>query len=452
MICQRAAAVLRGLEKNELAVTAEEIELLLEHGLAVEADPDDLQTLHWLQPLVRQYAGCDVDAPLASQSLAVTLRETEEELKKDWYRLKASKETLAAREQSRIAMRRAIAYLNDRTAMEAVRKLMRNARQLAPGATYTCCEPLGSEYYAITHKGFRVRRQLKLRLERFGQAPLATFLATFDKTEAKMRAFSTEIATLSQNIGYVRKNPEQVVIGLAKTGAPAAQALGAYRAGLQAARDAPDIAVICARNAKAFGGPAQAAKGLRQAQHALRHAGFPSTPIAMGAAKSLLTFTPPAAGAPRFADLFRRLEQGLGRDEVNFKYTARLMPATGTPEQLVRRVLAACNLLSQMPSRVKPNAREVRATAVALSAMVRQDDQLAALVARYREVEYELVRAGVSTIATVEGHALECVGCPGSPAEVVDIVAALAGQLAAGRQGERSDVSIAVAFAKRFAF
>lgn len=452
MNCQRAAAVLRGLEKNELAVTAEEIEELLAFELAVEADPEDLHLLHWLQPVVRQYAGCDVDAPLAAQSLAVTLRETEDELKKDWYRMKASKQELAAREQGRIVMRRAIAHLNDRVLMEALRKLTRNARQLAPGTSYVCCQQLGSEYYALTHKGWRVRRQLKLRLDRFAEKPLKTFLATFDKVEAKMRAFSTEISTLSKNIGYVKKNREQVVIGLAKTGAPAAQALNAYQAGLQAANDAPDVAVTCARNAAAFGSPAHAAQRLQAAQAALRHAGFPPTPIAMGAAKSLLPFDPPAAGAPRFVEIFRRLEQALGRSEMSFKYTARLMPAQGTPEELVRRTLGACSLLTQMPSRVSPPSREVRATAVALAAMVRQDDQLPGLVARFREIEFELMRAGVSTAATAEGHALECVGCPGSPAEVVDIVAALAGQLAAGRQSERSDVSIAVAFAKRFAF
>jgi hypothetical protein len=105
-----------------------------------------------------------------------------------------------------------------------------------------------------------------------------------------------------------------------------------------------------------------------------------------------------------------------------------------------------------MPSRVSTHARELRPAAVALASMVRQDEQLGPLVARFREIEHELVRAGLSVPANVEDHALECVGCPGTPVEVVDTVAALAGQLAAGRQSERSDISIAVAFAKRFAF
>lgn len=454
MNCQRAAAVLRGLEKNELVVTSEEVEDLLTMGLAVEAEQEDMHILHWLQPIVREFAGCDLDAPLAAQGLAVALRETEDELKKDWYRMKTSKEVLAAREQSRIAMRRALAYLNDKLTVDAIRKLTRNARQLAPGARYVCCEQLGSELYAITHKGWRVRRQLKIRLDRFGESPLKTFLAAFDKNEAKMRAFSTDVTTLAQNIGYVKKNREQVVIGLAKVGVPPPQALGAYQAGLRAANNAPDVAVTCARNAATFGSPANAAQRLAQAQVALQRAGFPASPIAMGAAKSLLAFNPPESGASRFADIFQRLVQAMGRSDAIYKYTARLMPASGTPVDVVRRTMLAGTLLQQMPSRAgaRSPAAAAAAAAVALASMVRADDQLPPLVTRFREIEFELVRAGVSTQANVEADALECVGCPGTPAEVVDTVAALAGQLAAGRQGERGDVAIAVAFAKRFAF
>jgi len=452
MNCLRAAAVLRGLEKNELVVTAEEIEELLAIGLAVEAEPEDLQMLHWLQPVVRQFAGCDVDAPLAAQSLAVTLRGTEDELKKDWYRMKTSKEELAVREATRVVMRRAIAYLNDKPTVDAVRKLTRNARQLAPGAKYVCCEQLGAEYYAITHKGWRVRRQLKIRLDRFGETSFKTFLAAFDKNEAKMRAFSTDIAQLAQNIGYVKKNREQVVIGLAKVGVPPNQALASYQAGLRAANDAPDVAVTCARNAATFGSPLEAAARLRKAQAALRDAGFPQTPVAMGAAKSLLAFGPPEAGARRFADIFGRLAQTFGRVDAVYKYTSRLMSATGSGSEVVGRAMVAGTLLKQMPSRATPHPQDGAATAVALASMVRAEDQLPPLVRRFREVEVELVRAGVSTLASVEGDALECVGCPGTPAEVVDTVAALAGQLAAGRQSERGDVAVAVAFAKRFAF
>jgi hypothetical protein len=452
MNCDRAAIVLRGLEKNELAVTADEIEELLALGLAVEADPEDLATLGWLRPFVVENVHRDVDDPSAREGLALALRELEEELKKDWYRMKTSKAELAAQEERRIHMRRALAHLGDRLLMQRLVKLVQDARQLAPGTRYVCCDALGSEYYAITYKGWRVRRHLKLRLERFAQAPLKSFLHTLEKTEAKMRAFSGEIATLSQNIGYVRKNREQTVIGLAKMGVPAAQALAAYQAGMRVTNHAPDVAVTCARNAKTFGSAADAARRLGHAQAALRKAGFPGTPVVMGAAKSLLAFDPPASGVPRFVDLYQRLQRIFGQGDIVYKHTSRLMPADGTPEAIVKRVVTAGHLLGQTPS-ANPHAKP-HGPAVALASMVRAEAPLPNLVARFRAIEYELVRAGVSTALVAEADALECVACPGSPAEVVDIVASLANAIAAqhGRQRERGDVLVAVSFAKRFAF
>jgi hypothetical protein len=452
MNCQRAATVLQGLETNQLVVTTEEIEELLALGLAIEADPDDQRTLNWLQPILREHAGCGVEAPEAPMGLATTLQAIEEQLKGDWYRMRTSKPELQAREKTRIEVRRALAVLYDGVTMAALRKLVENSRLLAPGLGYVCCEQLGSEYYAMTHKGWRVRRQLEIRLARFAGASLKAFLAATDKVEAKMSAFSAEIATLSQNIGYVKKNREQVVIGLAKTGMPSNQALGTYQAALRATNHAPDVAVTCARHTAAFGNPAQAAQRLGQAQAALRQAGFPATPIVMGSAKALLAFDPPASGAPRFVEIFRRLEGGLGRGEIVFKFTARLMPAAGTPEDVVRRTMLALRQLAASPSRAHPMNVDERGAGVALASMARADDQLPAIVARYRDLEAELARAGVSTSVTVGADALECVACPGTPAEVVDLVASLARQLATGRRAERADVAVAVAFAKRFAF
>src|SRR5262249_43486254 len=147
---------------------------------------------------------------------------------KDWYRMKTSKAELRAREESRVVMRRALAFLRDGHFMDRARKLAHAWRQLAPGTAWVACDKLGSELYGITHKGYRVRRKLKIRLDRYGEAPLRSFLAALDKAEAKMRAFGDEVAYINQNIGYVRKNREQVVIGLAKVGASAPQAVGAY--------------------------------------------------------------------------------------------------------------------------------------------------------------------------------------------------------------------------------
>lgn len=451
MNCERAAALLRGLEKNELSVTSEEIEDLLKRGLALEADPDDVATFQWLAPVVAQYARRSVDDAHATQGLAQVLRETEEELQKDWYRVKTPKAVLAEREESRVLMRRALAHLADPRCVAAMRELMAKAREVAPGAGWVGCPALGSEVYALTHKGWRVRRQLKIRLERFAAAEIDEFLRAFDKVEGKMSAFAGDINALSNNVGFVRKNREQVVIGLMKTGAPIPQALAAYRAGLGAANQAPDAAVTCARNASVAGSPEQAARLLEDARRALLNAGFRNTPVVLGAAKCLLAWNPPAAGVPRFGELCSRLAHMLGGDDLVYKMAARLMSAQGSPSELVRRAVNAAALLRQQPSRANPQHREVRMASAALASMVRADDGLPALVARFREVEYELVRAGVSGPAQAEAHALECVACPGTPFEVVDTVSALVARLGEGRRAEPGDVAVAVAFAKRFA-
>lgn len=452
MNCTRAAQVLRGLEKDELQVESEEIDELLAFGLAVEADPDDVALLRWLHGVVRMHGNTYVGDPAAREALATTLRETEERLKSDWYRIKASKQELQEKEADRVAMRRAIAIVGDTTAMTSLLKIVNDSRQLAPGAQYVACERLGSERYALTHKGWRVRGQLVMRLARFAQVPLKSFLHTFDKVEAKMLAFSNDIATLQTRIGYVKKNREQIVIGLAKVGAPPEQTLRAYSTALQVTH-APDAAVVCARNAATLGSTQDAARKLRDAQAALRRVGFPGTPIVMGAAKSLLGFAL-EPGVLRFVEIHRRLEQVFGpRQEIVFKHTARLMPATGTPADVVGRVIAAASsLVYQAPASERAHPRDVRSAAVALAAMVKTQDQIPDTVARFRQIEAELVRAGISVMHTVEADALECVACPGTPQEVVATVSALLHQLASGRQPERGDVAVAVAFAKRFAY
>ena len=452
MNCQRAAAVLRGLEKNMLDVESEEIDAILALGLALEADPDDLALLQWLQSVVREHGHTNVGDPHAREALASSLRETEERLKSDWYRIKASKEDIAQKEAARVAMRRAVAILGDGLAMAPLTKIVEDSRQLAPGAPWVACERLGSERYALTHKGWRVRGQLKMRLARFAEVPFRSFLHVFDKSEAKMLAFSNEIATLSANVGYVKKNRHQVVIGLAKASTPTAQTLASYQAALRKVEE-PHTAVTCTRSAATLGGPAKAARRLEEAQRALQRVGFPATPIVMGSAKALLGFAL-EPGVLRFVEIHRRLEQAFGRgDEVLFKFTARLMPAAGMPADVVGRVVvAASSLVYQAPATERAHGRDVRAAAVALASMVRSQDAVGPIVARFRQVEAELVRAGISTLHTVEGDALECVGCAGTPQEVVGTVSALLTQLSSGRQPDRSDVAVAVAFAKRFAY
>lgn len=459
MTSERAAFVLRGVEKNELVVEAEEIEELLGLGLAVEADRDDLALVQWLQPVVRGLTTRDVGDPLAILSLETTLENAQKDLASDWYRMTRSREKCRRRERDRIAIRRALVLLRDKTLISKLAKIVAEAPLLAPNARWVCCPVLGAEHYALTHKGWRVSRSLNGRLERFRNAPFKTFLRTFEKTEGKMRAFGMEVAILTRGIGPVRKNPHQIVIGLAKAG-PAAHALSAYHVAL---RDVllPDVAVTCARNTAQFGSPANAAARLRYAQAAMKRAGIPD----MGTAKMLLAFDPPDAGLLRFADLMRHLDLILGvrvvyptwtlpGDFGAYKYAARLMPAHGSPADVVARVATALNLLlNQIPSRANPSLDPRlanRFAAVVLASMVKAPEALPELVKRFREVAYELHHAGPNYYA--ESDALDCVACPGSPAAVIDTITALLEQIAPGRPPERGDVAIAVAFAKRFAY
>src|SRR5690606_26733599 len=117
--------------------------------------------------------------------------------------------------------------------VQTLAKLADEAREVAPGAPWVVYPQLGVELYAITHKGRRVRRAIDARIDRVRGVPLKTFLHGFEKVDKKMRAFKSEITTLSQNIGYVKKNREHVIIGLAKAGVPAGHALGAYHTALQ---------------------------------------------------------------------------------------------------------------------------------------------------------------------------------------------------------------------------
>jgi hypothetical protein len=89
-------------------------------------------------------------------------------------------------------------------------------------------------------------------------------------------------------------------------------------------------------------------------------------------------------------------------------------------------------------------------TAAALASMVREEGSLDGLVDRFRALEVELVRAGVSTPQHCEADALECAACAGTPAEVVDVVSMLARQIAQGRPVGRADIAVAASFAKRF--
>lgn len=448
---ERVAAVLGGLEQNALACEAEEMDEILALGLAVEADPDDMAILRWLQPVVREFTRVDLGSPGVVAALEEWLAKTNKDLSSDWYRMTTGRAERERREGDKVSLQRALGLVRDAPLMQSLGKIAADSQRVAPGAGWVTCPPLGVELYAITTRGRSVLRSLAVRLERFAQAPIKSFLHAFDKTQAKMRTFGGQVTTLAQNIGYVKKNREQVIIGLVKTGAPVGHALGAYHTAMRAT-DAPEVAVTCARNAATFGSPAHAAQRLELAKLALRQAGYPDTPIAMGVAKALLPYNPPAAGIPRFTELMRHLAQSFGHVEFVYKLAARVMPAAGEPPEVARRVFVALDLLQRIPGPASNTVTAQQMAAAALGAMARSQEALPELVKRLREIERRLVANQIAGTEHALADALECVACPGTPSEVVDTMVVLLDQLAQGRTPERGDVAIAAAFAKRFAY
>ena len=444
---QRAMEILNGFAQGQLAFTAQEVDELIKAQLVVEVNPADYKTLAWLVTAVAEL-GQVYDDPELVAKLDAQYAELDERLKSDWHRFTTTKKHIDEEEQKRRALRRVTAHLKDATEMARFAQINR-------GSPHAKCEALGDELYALTGRGTRVIPALGQRLDRYRDYPFDAFLKAFDKTDAKMDAFAGEVSALSGHIGYVKKNPHQVVIGLVKTGKPPAEALDAYRQGMRAT-GAPDVAVTLARNEGNYGGQDNVTSRLQEAVALLQRAGFPRTPVTFGAAKTLLPFQPLEGGVTRFNQIAQLLMQSTtthSSAEMNVKLTARLMPAEASPHDLVRRVVLAVQALRQSPSTVHQNHDE-RFNAVAFAAMVRSDDQIAPLAVRFRALEAELVRYQISGSEHADIDALECIACPGTPAEVVQTVRTLMGQIAAKqrREVQRGDAAIAVAFAKRFAY
>jgi len=451
--CDRALAILGGLWARQLSARGDELDELVKLGLVVESDPEALGQRHNIDMVTAEYHEFfprDGD-PLSPGGIRAALEDVEKKLKNDWYRARTSNAGLREEEAKRVSLRRALGVMSDQEAGPLVRRTASERALVAPGAVYVACPAVGSGVFAITEKGRRMLGELSIRAARFAGADLKMFLARLDKADAKMLAFSREVQALSSYVGYVRKGKAHVVIGLVKADMPTQQAQSLYSSAL-AATQTPDVAVTCTRNAAREGGAAQVQYKLHAAYNALLRAGFLPAPIVQGAAKSLLPFTPPDAGVPRFLELFNHLRKaGAGGDEL-YKFTARLMPAAGSPVELVQRSLRAAQVLSRTPNAVRQRPYALGRASVALASMARDDAAVDGISLRFVEIERALSSAGLCPPLAAEPHALECVGCPGTPPEVIAVVGALCARLSGGGTITNDHLTIAAAFAKRFAY
>jgi hypothetical protein len=450
LTCERTAAILHELATGHLEVRAEEIEECIALRLAMEADPAELALVDWLEKSTQRFVDRTATAPDTQAEMEEFRARADTDLKNDWYRLTTGKETLRHREADLVAARVVLGHLRDPRVMELAARMRAQARKLAPEARYVACEALGIEVYALTRRGARVLGALAPRLPRYHQAPVKTFLAQFDKVDLKMKAFAQEVAALRANVHGVR-HAEQMVIGLAKSGLRARDALGAYQAARDQAQVAADVAVTCARHTTTFGHPATVALRLKAAEAALQRTGLPPTQRLFGSAKCLLPYEPVESGIPRYVAIRKLLDATFGESDLNCKHTARLMPARGEPNDVVDRAQMARLALGHRPPMVG-DRDDVIAAAVAIAALVSKADGIGATVNRFLEIAQLLVADGLAR-GTASSLALECIACPGTPAEVIGTVRSLAGHVGTGPSDDpAAKLAVAVAFAKRFAF
>lgn len=450
MNCARALAILHGLEVRQAQAEPDEMDELIAEQLVVEVAPHALALLQEIQRLGEAYPA-ELRGFPSVPALQVVHDAVDKDLKNDWFRMSHGNEKLRALAEDRAALRRVMGGLTDPDTAASVQDAINKRQLLVKGAAYVPCPSVGSGLFGLTERGRVVLGHLGVRAERFGEAKLKTFLGQLDKQENKLRAFSEQIDVIANQVGHVRKNRGQVLVGLVKTELPPSEAAALYLRSTTRGQP-PDVAVTCARNAAREGGTSKVQKKLGAAYDALIRAGYPDSPALQGAVKSLLPWTPPESGLARFAALCRALhDHGSARGDDLYKYTARLMMADGEPVGLVQRALRAAQRLSQARPALAPRAYRLGPAAVALAAMVPDDAAIDAACDRFVALELALVNAKIADNRTAEGRALDCLPCAGTPAEVVATVHAVMGRLSPSLPADER-VTVATAFCKRFAF
>jgi hypothetical protein len=445
MTCDRALACMSSLAQGEPSFTSPEVDELLKYGLILEIDSRDLETLQWLAPVLEDHAKREIRDFDVADHVKAALDHVNEQLRSDWFRMVHRHSTLAAREQDRQDLRRAYGIVSAPGERERLVKLVDDARANRD-PTFAACPALGREQYALTLRGRQVATDLQLKLSRYGSFPFATFMKAFDKADAKMAALVKDVETLHRSVNGSAKHPHQVVIGLVKSGLPPDQAVHSYASAMRKNYD-PGAAVTVARNAAAHGGAHEVEQRLKAAEQVLHSFGIPLTQVSRAAAKSLLPYDRLADGATRFKDFARRLQTAqLTSGDFTYKIVPRLMPANGTPDEVMRRVKTA---FDGLPAKLDP---EHHVTCAAQLAAMTDDEQVVTQLAnRLTEIVKELVHRKLYRAPNGVLDALECVGCAGTPAEVVETVVTLYNKLGGASQ-VTDRMAVAVAFAKRFTY
>ncbi|HEU4407144.1 MAG TPA: hypothetical protein VFS43_17880 [Polyangiaceae bacterium] len=457
----RAYQMMLALARGALDGDARELGELEKQGLVVCLDGPSLEALGRYEGLSSRYpAPFEGRPPLSADALGALVAELDQRLRSDWHRQWASRATLALEEDDRVWAKRLRGLLSLPRSAE---RLALAARTRAGVASPPAGRPdLGPRLYALSADGAEALAALAPRLARYGPHEIGAFLKAFRKARAKTHAFAGQVAALRKAVGSVPKGREHVLASLLKVDARPEHLGNAFGRALGAARalerqdpggkTAPHTAALVVRRA-AEGGSFdldRAARSLAHARALLLQAGCHDTPAVRASAKALLAFEPLEAGVARFVELKRTMRQAGVAGDLVYKFIVRLMPARGTPAELVRRALALAAAPPQTARRHVLRAGPIDEVSAALAAAAPSDADAVALARRFYDIEQAFAQSRLPA-ALATALALSCFGCPGSPHEVVATVFDLARSVA-GPQPDHEALSVAASFAKRFAY
>ncbi len=421
-------------------------------GLAVSAEPAGLKQAAELADLADRYRA------RTAEELKKTLAELEEDLRSDFHRMTSFRSTLEREERDRARIRRALASFDHARDHEETRNAVAAREQAAPDAQFFGC-PGRSTLWAISSRGLRATGALQARIDRYGAAPFQEFLARFAKADEAMARFTRDRQRLDAALPYVPKGRTFVIDGLLKSGLALPRMVEAYQKALDDTNrsyflvERPHVAVALVRGEKAATdfGPAAAAYD-RAYERLVAAGGFARGPVLRGAVKSVVRMPDTDAAIARFIDLYRGLASLRVTGDEAVRIAARLLPAHGTAGEVVTRFREAQGRIqAEMRSQVPYPA----AAAAAIVSGARDTAHMNELIHRFRAILDELARQHAFS-----GSAPACTAdlpfCPGTPAEIVDLlhafVAILASRAPGPRWGSAEEFETACAFARRFAY
>ncbi|MCU0683958.1 MAG: hypothetical protein MUF34_17240 [Polyangiaceae bacterium] len=458
----RAHQLLLSLGNGALLGDTKELDELEKLGLLLHLDAHALEALGRYDAIRARHPKLFDDAPpLSADALGALASQLDLRLRSDWHRSLASAATIAHEEEERIWAKRLRGMLLSPPSAERLNRANRARTEAA--SQLAARRDLGPSLYALSAEGRNVMLALGPRLGRYGEHELVAFLKPFRKSSAKMLDFARDVSTLRQSVGHVPKGREHVLATLLKADARPEHLAGAYGRAVGGARAlerhdhkgkmAPHTAALFVRQAAAekHFDLDRAARAIAHARSLLLHAGHPNTPTVLGAAKSLLAFQPPEQGLPRFQDIIQQLRSVGVQGDPLYKFIVRLMPAKGTPADLVKRAAALAATPAHRTRHHALRSGSLDEVSVAVVAMARDPQDDARLAERLYALEQTFLRLD-QPVGRSLSLALGCVGCPGSPPEVAALVCDLARSLGQTPTPDEEAFSLAASFARRFAY